>query len=323
MSVPFLQVSGDAQRALEQFRLDFLTALSSAAPDAWATLYGLANTSTAIKTTYPLSISAAGYVEAKGDFQMRSMYERSLSMKTKTWTDGIAEYAKVIEAPDFIGWGDEPAKIAIEGARLPNQLVAAVLHANANLGLYADENLNVASTIPLFSDVHPVNIFDTSFGTFDNDHAMTLGTAGVAAMLTRWRQKKGPNGKPAGRRVTHWLVPAALEEPCRTFLSSDLMYNAILASGTNVNQVSNNIYKGFIQLVVCDELLDDTLVYAIDAKGPKPWIVQQAGAPEEIIYDRNSELYKSQFKLGIKYKLEANAAAALPHAIERITLTVP
>lgn len=321
MPDPFLQVSGTAQRALEEFNTEFLTALASAPAEQWATTYGKYNpNSAAIKTTYPLSISAAGYVEAKGDFQMRSLYTRSISMKQREWTDGVAEKASIIEAPDFIDWNGEPARIAIEGARLPNRLVASLLNANANLGFYKDEDLGTDAAIPLFSNSHPVNIFDSTFGTFDNDHTFDYTTSELTAMLLRWRTKPGPNGKPAGRRMTHWLVPAALEERTKLFLQSDLMYNAMLAVGDNTNIVSRNIYQGAIQMVVCDELLDDDVIYAVDVNGPKPWVVQTGGAPEQIVFDKSSELYKQQFKIGVKYLLKANAGSMLPHAIERLTI---
>lgn len=320
MADPFLQVSSDAQRALEEFNTQFLSALASAPADQWATSYGLYNTSTKIKTTYPLSISAAGYVEAVGDFQMRDMYTRSISMKLREWTDGVAIKATILEAPDFIDWNGEPARIAIEGARLPNRLVASLLAANANLNLYRDEELNVDLGIPLFSSSHPVNIFESQYGTFDNDHTFDFTTGELTAMLQRWRQKPGPNGKPAGRRMTDWLVPAALEERTKLFLQSDLMYNAMLAVGDNTNIVSRNIYQGAVNMIVCDELEDDDIIYAIDRNGPKPWIVQLGGAPEQIVFDKNSDFYKQTFKVGTKYLLKANAGAALPHAIERLTI---
>ncbi len=98
------------------------------------------------------------------------------------------------------------------------------------------------------------------------------------------------------------------------------MYNAMLAVGDNTNIVSRNIYQGAINMVVCDELLDDAIIYAVDRNGPKPWVVQTGGAPEQIVFDKSSELYKQQFKIGVKYLLKANAGSMLPHGIERLTI---
>ena len=46
--------------------------------------------------------------------------EKSISMKPKTWQDGVKELASVIEAPDFIGWASEPERIAAAAQSLPN-----------------------------------------------------------------------------------------------------------------------------------------------------------------------------------------------------------
>src|SRR5690606_34154552 len=136
----------------------------------------------------------------------------------------------------------------------------------------------------------------------------------------RFRAKKAPNGKPAGRRFTHLLVPAALEDVAYEFLKSDLMYLASLAQGSNVNQLTNNLYKDAVSLIVSDELLDDDVIYPLDISGPKPWIVQSSGAPEEIVFDQSSDYYKQTLKVGVKYILRADVKAALPHAIERVTI---
>jgi hypothetical protein len=289
---------------------------------------GLANSSKAIRTTYPLPISAAGYVEREGDDKLRGLYERSLSMSPKEWVDGVAEKASIIEAPDFIGWAGEPARIALEASRLSNTLVAAMLEGNPLLDFYRVDlpGGSVASTINLFSASHPVNIFDSALSTFDNDH---IGTAIDATLVTaaklRFRQRKGPNGKPMGLRLTHMIVPPAREEEARDFFERDTLLQTVEnALGTeNVGGVAlNNRHKGTVEIVVADELTSDDVIYTIANAGRVfPWVIQDGGSPEEIRYDKDSDFYKNTGKIGVKYVLLAAAAAALPHAIERITLS--
>src|SRR5690606_27279158 len=275
---------------LEDFSMAFRTALSAADAEAWAKTYGFAYESTAIKTTYPLPVSTAGYKPHTGDIAMRRLFARSLSMQTREWADGVEEKLAKIQAPDFIGWGEEPGNIAREGARLPNVICAEMLKANPKLSFYKDEELGTDANISLFADNHPVNIFDASFGTFDNDHSYAaINSTFMKETRARFRAKKAPNGKPAGRRFTHLLVPAALEDVAYEFLKSDLMYLASLAQGSNVNQLTNNLYKDAVSLIVSDELLDDDVIYPLDISGPKPWIVQSSGAPEEIVFDQSSD----------------------------------
>jgi hypothetical protein len=236
MATPFNLVSRDAQQALTEFSQEFDAALAVADAEPWSRRFGLYNSSRSIRTTYPIPVSAAGYVERKGDDKLRSLFERSLSMSPKEWVDGVAEKAIVVEAPDFIGWAGEPARIAKEGARHPNRLVAEMLAANPLLAFYADEKLGVASTIRLFASNHPVNIFDSSFLTFDNDHsASAIDSTMLKAAKLRFRQRKGPNGKPMGLRVTHMLVPAAREEEAKDFLESDNLVIAVQNVGATEN----------------------------------------------------------------------------------------
>lgn len=321
-------VSFDAQTALTVFAQDFALALAAAPVDEnWSIQYGLASSSRAIQTTYPLQLSAAGYKERTGDDKLRHLFERSLTMTTKQWVDGVEIEARKAEAPDFVGWGEEPGKIALEAARLPNTLIAAMLTANPLLDFYAYKlpGGSVASTIRLFADNHPVNIFDDAFGTFDNDHSASgINAAMLKAAKLRFRQKKGPNGKPAGLRLTTMLVPAAREEEARDFLDADNAAIVVMnqADTENVAAVaSQNRHKGTVKLVVCDELESDDVIYLLDDRSTaRPWIVQDSGAPEEIVYDKTSELYKNTGKIAVKYVLDMGISAALPHAIERVTL---
>lgn len=327
MAIPFNMVSGDAKRALEEFSTEFDGAFLAADSEAWSKFAGLWRTSNAIRTTYPVPVSAAGYVERKGDDKMRSLYERSLSMKTREWVDGVQELARIVEAPDFIGWAGEPARIAREAARLPDILVAEMLELNANLGFYRDEQLGTDLAIPLFSDVHPVNIFDSALGTFDNDHAATaIDATMMAAAFTRFRAKKGSNGKLMRLKPTHMIVPGALEQEARDFLENDMQRYAILEGGAsgaeNTNQISNNRFKNIVQLVVGEDLTSATQIYLLDASANAyPWIVQSTGTPEQITYDKSDALYKDTGRIGVKYILGLACAAALPHAIERLTIS--
>lgn len=312
-------VSKDAVAALREFSSDFDQALALGEVVVWSKALGsavLVSTSKAIKTTYPIPVSAAGYRERKGDDKMRRLFEKSLDMTGREWQDGVVEKAKILEAPDFIGWGSEPARIAKEEQRMPNTLLAEVLESTVALDFYKETAFSAKT---LFDSSHPCNIFEGS-DTFDNDRGTLVG---VAAVLKDFRQNfrsiQGPNGKKMGRRLTDVIVPAALEEVFFEFLESELMYNAQLAGTDNTNLVANNIYKGSVNLVVSDELTSDTVVYGVDRNGPAFAVLQDGGSPEEIVYDKNSDMYKDQGLVGIKFVKELAAKGALPHSIQRGT----
>lgn len=327
MAKLFNQVSRDAQTALTEFSSEFDSVFTAPDADPWAERCGLVNTSTAIRTTYPIPIDAAGYKVRKGDDRMRRLMERSLSMSPIEWVDGVQELASVVEAPDFIGWGGAPSRMATEASRLPNVLVAALLAANPYLDLYRVEKPggSVASTIHLFDTTHPVNIFDAGKGVFTNvGTAAKIGVDFTKAAKIRFRKRKAPNGKAGGYRFTHLLVPSALEEEAREFYESDNIILAVTnkAGSENVGGVpTNNRHKGTVEVIVCDELEEDNVVYPMDVrKGAYPWIIQNGGGPEEIPYTKLDGLYKDKGMIGVKYVLKMAVAAALPHAIERITI---
>jgi len=309
---PFDLVSKEAQRALEEFMQDFTAALVQGGVNEWAKSLGLYRMSKALKTTYPVPVSAAGYEEFKGDVRYRSLYQKSLELIPKEWTDGVSELARIVEAPDFIGWNEEPAAIAAAALALPNVIIAERLAANP---ICWDEK-------NFFATNHPYNVFNTGEGTFSNDFTGT-GTepsvTNLANAKMAFRKIKAANGKPLGLRMTHVLVPPSQEEIWKDILENDLLISTVVdASGRSFGSI-NNRHKGTVELVVCDEFSDDKKWYALARNKPGmfPWICQDQGSPEEILSDKSSELYKTKRQVGIYYAMTANAELALPHCVLR------
>lgn len=315
MGSEFNLISRDAQAALQEFAQDFAGALTNSGVEQWAKTLGLYRPSRALKTTFPIPVSAAGYHEFKGDIKYRSLFEKSLEIKPKTWQDGVSELASVIEAPDFIGWTSEPQAIAAAADSLANEIIAGLLEDNP--ACWTGQNFFAAS--------HPNNVFDDSYGTFDND-VTGAGTDPTIANLSlakaAFRAMKMANGKPMGLRMTHVFAPAAQEEIWRDLLERDMLLETLDGSGV---AAMPNRHKGTVSLVLSDELTDDTQWYALALNKPGlyPWIVQDEGAPEEILSDKDSHLYKTTLKVGVAYVLRGNGALALPHAVQRWAGTAP
>lgn len=308
MGSEFNLVSQDAQRALEEFAQDFAAALVQEPAREWAKEFGLYKASRALKTTWPIPVTAAGYKEFLGDLKYRSLFEKSLSLVPKTWQDGVAELASIVEAPDFIGWGAEPAAMATAAKSLLNEIIAGRLEANPVCW----------DTKNFFASDHPVNIFDAAAGDFDNDitGAGTDPTVNnLAQAMTNFSLIKAPNGRSLGLRMTHVLHATAKTELWRNILEKDLIIEAVGAAFGSVN----NIYKGTVIPVPCDEFTDDDQWYplALNKPGMKPWIAQDEGSPEEIRQDKTDALYKTTLKVGIAYILRGNGELALPQCVQR------
>lgn len=317
MGSEFNLISRDAQRALEEFSEDFMLALTQTGVEQWAKELGLYKSSRALKTTYPIPVSAAGYHEFKGDLKYRALFEKSLELKPKTWQDGVEELASIIEAPDFIGWTGEPAAMAAAAASILNEIIATAIEANAT---------HPYDGLAFFHDSHPVNVFDVGIGTFDNN-ITGAGTDPTIANLeiakTNFRDIKAPNGKPLGLRMTHVLVPASQEEKWKNLLEQDLIIQSI--DGGDAFGTVQNRHKGTVRAIVSDELTNDLQWYplALGKPGMFPWIVQDEGAPEEIRNDKDSDHYKRTLKVSLGYILRGNGVLALPHCIQRWAGTAP
>lgn len=318
MTIPYNLVSGDAQRALEEFSQAFMMAMVQSPVDQWATRLGYARNvdRMAIRTTYPVPVDAAGYKEFEGDAKYRQLLQKSISVTHKTWFDGVEELADIIEAPDFIGWAGAPERIATAGLSLANEIIATLLEANGTS--WTGQTFFHAS--------HLSNIFDPDSPTFDND-VTGAGTdptlANLAVAKNTFRGYVAPNGKPFGLRMTHVLVPSAQEEIWRDLLEQDLIIQS-MDGGTTFGAVDNR-HKGTVELVVSDELTNADQWYplALNKPGLYPWIVEKEATPEEIRRDKTSDYYKSKFKVSIGYKLLANGALALPHCVQRWAGTAP
>lgn len=341
--VRYNAVSRTAARALEEFDDSFRGALAVADPESlWAAQHGLLAQSDALKLTFPIPLDAVGYHEFKGEMKYRRLYSRALSMKSKTWADGVEEFEKVITAPDFIDWQSQPGNMAREWTRLPNQLVAVdILEGNPVLDFYRNPDTGAAGSRQLFASDHPFNVLKSAVGDFDNDidttQAEILNGTFFKTIKKYARSIKGPNGKPMGLRATGGVIICngeredLLDEALKLdtvirVLSDDGAVTPPATVGTAVAAVTQqNRHKNTMSYLVADELTsasDDYLYVILDGRPEAhPWIVMQESAPEVIICDTSDQKYKDTGKVSYGSRGEANVAAGLPHRIVRVHIT--
>ena len=312
MGNEFQLISVDAQIALTEFSQDFAMAYTqeTTPEDDWARTLGLYKASTAMKTKFPIPVSAAGYKVFEGDIRYRAIFEKSFELVPLTWQDGVAELASIVEAPDFIGWPGQAEAMAAAARSLPNEIISAALEANA---------VHPLDGLSFFNAAHPVNLFDTGIGTFANTFSGAGTAASTSALETakaNMRKVKAANGKFMGLRVTHVVCDPTKEETWRNILERDLI---IESNGANNFGTVNNRHKGTVKLVVSDQLTVAGQWYALGLNKPGmyPWVVQDSGSPETIIQDRSDALYKSSLKVGMASILRGNGGLALAHCIHR------
>lgn len=304
----------DAQTALTEFATDMARALASQ-PVPWARQFGISRQSSALRTRWPIPLSTANYKELNGDKRLRSLAFATAELIPKTWQDGFAELKTVVEAPDFFGWGEEPANMAAAATALPNTIIAGQLAAGETAtGTEWDG-------VAFFSNAHPVNKFKSGFGTYDNLYASKpIGASSISDAKAHFRSLKGANGENLGLRMTHMLVPNALAEEAEEFVKRDLI---IESNGSNDFGTVRNHHMGTVQVIVGSELTEDNYWYplALNKPGLSPWVVQDQGAPETIILGEQSALYENEKKVGIESVLRGNGLLLMPQCIARYKTT--
>lgn len=353
MSTPYQQVSKDASRAIEEFSDQFRGSLVLAEPAGWDDFglsYTLANVAGTV--TFPLPIDAAGYKEFKGEIKYRRLYNRSMSFRTKEWSDGVQESARVIESDQFSGWLQAPQNMARAWKQLPLDMLAQLLqgtdpatnapaaYVGPLLDLYKDKDSNTASTINWFADAHPCNIFEPGYGSFDNKRTTTHADIASGAFfddLYKYAVSvKGPNGKPLDVTVngSKILNPTSLTREFKKVLEQDTLITAISNAGVQgatanvvTSQPRKNIDYGTItgQEVKEFSLVNgwDQVFWVVLGGNTElyPWVALADASPEERLFDKSSEFYKNTGMVKVGYIGNANVGAAMPHRIVRYEIT--
>jgi hypothetical protein len=318
-------VSRDAQVALEEFRQDFNAAYMVDDAEQWAEEVGLVIKTDALKVTLPIPISAAGYTRRKGDRKFRKLSERHFTFSPEVWQDGFSEFANIVEAPDFIGFQQEPAVMAAAASQLRNELISAQLELNPTLIDFDNLPFFVSQTGSLSGPAkHPYNLVDAGIGGFYNafqGSGTDLNPVNIGKARQNFRKIKGPNGKPLGAKMLGVLIPAAQEETMRRISQQGTtpmagVSSATVAGGQPFGAV-DNIYLG-TKYWVSDQLTDDNAWYPIGIKpGMYAWSVINKGVPETLVLDKTSALYEKESKVGLASELQTSGSLCFPHLMQR------
>jgi hypothetical protein len=351
--IPIYDRAGvDLQTRFTAFAFDFMQAYGRSDVPPWAEDPKLCvmTVGPQLQTDLPLPVSAAEFKKLLGEVEYRRLAAKMLKVKTDQWQDGVAEEARLLELPSFVGWGEEPMNMGIEARALGNRIVAGLLEDGNNIVSW--ENPEGVTTLKFFATGHPNNPFDTGAGTFDNYHtSKPLDTDGVDFAFEAFRAMKAPNGKtPRGLRLTHLLVHPTDERLAgRLVKQPRILVKSLDAGGSQVALVEriNDIADLNLGLIVSDELTSKDYWYALaimPGRG-KPWViskrvpgVQIPGMPdvplpgslagqgvpwEWIINDKSSAYYKDLRPgyVSISARLDEGAALACPWTIIKFKKT--
>lgn len=331
------RVDSSVQARFTAFGYEFTQAYqSAAAPWAESPELAVMRVGPELLTEFPMPVSAAEFKKVLGEIEYRRLAAKMLKVKSDQWQDGVNEEARLLELPNFVGWGEEPMNMANDARQLANRIVAALLEDGNNIASW--ENTDGVVTVKWFGTGHPNNPFDSNKGTYDNYYTTTpFDAAGIDFAFEAFRSFLGPNGKsPRGARLTHLVVHSTDERAALRLTGNDrILVPSLDDSGTQVASVEryNDIKELGLKVIVSDELTDDDYWYALSiqpGKG-KPWAITKRvpGAPipgmasnfamsentpwEWIVNDKNSSYYKDLKPGFVSLAARIDEGAALAH----------
>lgn len=136
---------------------------------------------------------------------------------------------------------------------------------------------------PFFNASHPVNMDDSSLGTYSNYSAngLALTAANYATARATMMAYNGADGKPLGVVPNLLVVPPQLEQAAKQILNTDWIapvaaYGAVAAAAP-----SQNTLRGSADLLVIPQLANEATAWYLLAVGTpiKPFVFQRRKSP--------------------------------------------
>lgn len=176
-----------------------------------------------------------------------------------------------------------------------------------------------------FAANHPVDLYDSSKGTYGNLHkSHALTPENFAKGMVAMRKVKGPSGLPLGVRPSHIIVPAALVPVARRIVKADRMVEPVTQAspGTGFTAVGlDNIWKDSVEIIEIDELVDEEAWYLADLRRPiKPFIWQNRQDPRFVWKNQPTDtnvFMEKEYLFGVDSR--GNAGVSLPFLCHKFT----
>ncbi len=306
-----------SEEAIRQFDEKYLTAITVAAPPAWAAPF--INTVGAPRVTFPISLFSTKYNETKEQAsRFKTMAEKAFDLTVVEYDAGYEAKLLDILTNTFAyrNWGRAPAAL-VDGEQK---------HVAKNLIALLEDT---AQTSPwdgvtfFHATLHRSNpaevIVETqgrknTFGNLQSTPAAPETLANIQAEMTAMRDVRDTNGDKLG------IEPNEIWLPTEKFqLVSDKLSQALINGG------DSNPLIGKIKPVHVPELTDVNDWYLVDttqfAKGVDPMIAanyRDVGSLGLRQWDESSDFFKDTGKLKMSAHVWYGFKLVFPHAIRKV-----
>jgi phage major head subunit gpT-like protein len=305
----------DSEEAIREFDEKYLTAITAAAPPAWAAPF--IYTVSSPRVTFPISLMSTKYNETKEQSsRFKTMAEKDFDLTVVEFDAGYEAKLLDILTNTFAyrNWGRAPSALADGEVKHVAKSLVTLLEDDAQTSPWDGE---------LFFDTdhrsNPAEVIVETQGrknTWSNYQSAAAAPtlANIAAEMTAMRDVRDHNGDKLGVEPNEIWLPTAKFQTV-----SDLLNQAFLSSG------ESNPMLGKIKPVHIPDLIDVNDWYLVDttqfSKGVEPMVAAQyrdVGSLGLRTWDESSDFFKDTGKLKVSAHIWYGFKLVFPHAIRKV-----
>lgn len=247
---------------------------------AWSSRISTLVPSTTGSNTYAWLKSISGFREWVGERRFDALVSRGTVIENKDYEKSIKVPRNAIQDEQLGIFGPMFEMMGQEAGKWPDKVMAGILKGGTT-GLAFDGQ-------PFFHNSHPVDMDDSSRGTYSNNltgTALTPENFGVA--YSSFVERLNEAGEPMGLLPDLLVVPPRLREMAKRIVESENLGRII---GTTA-VADSNPNKGLVETLMVPELADqpDTWYLMCTSLPIRPFIWQLRQAPQMFAKDAPSD----------------------------------
>lgn len=251
-----------------------------------------------------------GVREWSGDRVLNAISEAGYALKNRVFEDTVQVSKDRLDDRKISADAVLMRMLGYQFAKFPDRTIYTELLAG-----YA--SLKCFDGLPFFDNSHPVNVLDSSKGTFDNLYASTaLTTSNFETVYAAMTQFKNADGNVMG------LLPDTLIVPPQLRTTAYLIANAAVVPNTAGTASQDNPNRGVVDVMVLPELGGESTTWYLAALGGplKPLLLQTRAEPVfEVVFGPDSDHCKKTRKIAFGADCRKAFGYTLPQLMIRCT----
>jgi hypothetical protein len=327
---PLDQFGPASQRAIEEFRTEYLINLAAELPD-WTTDIGRSMPAGSLHTTFPLHFQTTEYEERTAQNKAASTPQSAeISVKQRDFHLAMQANLRRMLKGDFAyvqSWQQQGAQMARGRIKLRARLIKLLLESNP-LWAVSEQYPAGLDGENFFSQSHKVNPFKTSLGTSSNlsDGSTPFDSDNLTAEKAEVLLVKDIDGIHLNMMADDILAPTILSEQIRLLIDVKDVILRDSASKDASAGVTNEHKDSGMGRIIAPQLDGsagaDSDWYLISrgviATGRDPWVIAEDPMEEIREWGQDSDFYKNSGEIKVESNISLNAVLLWWQGIRKI-----